>query len=338
MNNKGEIGEFDLIARIFVPLAANQPFSLGLTDDAAVIRPEAGHDIVVTTDSLSAGVHFRDADPPEAVASRALGANVSDLTAMGATPVGYTLAIAAPSQTPLEWYEAFARRLSDDQSRYGIGLVGGDTTASHGGLCLTITAIGQVPEGCAVLRSTAAQGDDIWVTGFIGDAALGLDVLEGRIKPASPADHSALTTRFLYPDARVGAVGILQRVASSAIDVSDGLIADLGHLAKASGLGAVIEHDDVPVSPASQRLLNQPGTGGQALWRRLVTGGDDYEVVFTAPPMHRSEIETAAATLDFGCTRIGRMNADNAPTVTVVDPSGEEITIEGPGGYRHFSA
>ncbi|MEQ8664366.1 MAG: thiamine-phosphate kinase [Rhodospirillales bacterium] len=341
MSSEGRIEEFELIARVFAPLAAGQPFAKGLIDDAAVISPEMGHDLVVTTDTLSAGIHFRDDDPPETVAARALAANVSDLAAMGAMPVGYTLAIAAPAGLSIEWYEAFANRLAAEQERYGIGLLGGDTTSMHGGPSLTITAIGQVPQGRAILRSTGREGDDLWVTGTIGDAALGLDILESRLKPAAAPDGESLTARFVSPVARIGVVGLLQRHATSAIDVSDGLLSDIGHLAAASAVAAMVDQDQVPVSPAARRLLEQPGMGGRSLWRRLVTGGDDYEVVFTAATADRAAIEADAQSLDFPVSRIGRLVAKGGEIaddlVVVRDASGAIVHIDGPHGYRHFA-
>lgn len=340
MNNPGDIEEFELIARVFAPLAKDQPFAMGLVDDAAVIRPEAGCDLVVTTDTLSADVHFRGDDQPESIAARALCANVSDLAAMGAKPLGYTLAIAAPKELPLDWYEKFAQRLAQEQQRYGIGLLGGDTTSMHGGPSLTITAIGQVPANRAILRSTARTGDDIWVSGFVGDASLGLDVLESRLKPTNRADEEALAERFSYPVARSDIVDVLQRHARSAIDVSDGLLADTEHLAVAAGLVAIVELDRIPLSPAARRVLEQPGSGGRALWRRLVTGGDDYEVVFTAAPNDRAAIERESAALAFPVTLVGRVVDMDAGTgqrrVIVRDASGETVEIEGAGGYRHF--
>lgn len=340
-------GEFDLIASVFRPLSAAQPFSLGLSDDAAIITPPAGRELTVSTDTLSEGVHFRTADSPEIVAARALCANVSDLAAMGSNPLGYTLAIAAPTGTKRRWFEAFAKQLGIEQTHYGISLLGGDTTRSPGtpenpgALIVTITVIGEAPTGSSVRRSTAQAGDEIWISGTIGDASLGLDVLEGRIKPIKRADRDRLVERFSFPRARIDAAAMLRSHAHAAIDVSDGLIADLGHIARASGLHAQIRRDCVPVSDAVRRLLEQPGAGGEALWRRILGGGDDYEILFTASPNDRAAIEQAAVGLPYAITRIGVLETveqagAETPEVTVVGADGARLIIEGAGGYRHF--
>jgi len=336
----GAIDEFDLIARVFRPLAADHPASLGLVDDAALIDPGAGNEIVVTTDSLSEGIHFRSEDAPEIVASRALGSNISDLAAMGAIPIGYTLALAAPKSTKMDWFEAFADGLGTEQVRYETGLIGGDTTSSSGGLMITITALGCVPAGCAVRRSTAQAGNDVWVTGTIGDAALGLDILQGRLKSRTRQDRDALIERFNRPTARIAAVPLLRRFATAAIDVSDGLAADLGHIGEVSTLIADIERDAIPLSEAAQRLAEQPGTGGRALLSRVISGGDDYEIVFTAPTEDRDAIDTHAADLNLRVSRIGTVSSPTeqrpAGNVRVLDDRGEALIIDGPGGYRHF--
>lgn len=335
------IEEFDLIARFFRPLAADSPYALGLQDDAAVLQPGEGNEVVVTTDSLSENVHFRSEDAPETVAARALGSNMSDLAAMGAEPIGYTLAVAAPDGTPALWFETFAKGLKMEQERYGTRLIGGDTTASKGGMMLTITAVGRVPLGQAVQRSTAKTGDDIWVTGTIGDAALGLDILQHRLKATNAVDRDALIERFNRPTARLAAVPMLRKFATAAIDVSDGLLADLGHLARASGLSACVSSDSVPISGAARRLLEQPGVGGRGMLERILTGGDDYEVIFAAKPDDHDSILQTADTVDLAVTRIGTVTAPagghEVGHVTVLDSRGEALIIAGAGGYRHFS-
>ncbi len=260
--------EFDLIARYFAPLAG--PQGLSLLDDAALFSPRPGYDLVLTADALIGGVHFRPDDPPDLIARKALRVNLSDLAAKGAEPVGYLLTLAWPQGTKAKTIELFAQGLAQDQREFGITLFGGDTTVGPGPLTISITAIGQVPTGSMIRRSGARPGDLIFVSGTIGDGALGLDHPE----------IAHLNQRYLLPQPRLALGQTLRGQASSSIDVSDGLIADAGHIAKASGVRLEIDLDRIPLSAAAKDLL----ATDPSLLARALTGGDDYEILFTVPP------------------------------------------------------
>ena len=248
-------GEFDLIETYFKPLAKGAPGALGLADDAAVLTPTGGHDLVVTQDMLVEGVHFRDTDPAGRVAQKALRVNLSDLAAMGATPVAYLLSLALPAAVDDAWVAAAAAGLAADQAEFGVHLIGGDTVSTPGPLTLSITALGQTPNGLALRRSGARPGDLVMVSGMIGDACLGLDVLEGgdTTAPGAPGAPGAdyLVDRYQLPSPRLSLGLALRGLATAAIDISDGLVADLGHLCGASGVGAAVDLGRVPVSPAA---------------------------------------------------------------------------------------
>lgn len=342
MERQGAIEEFDLIARVFRPLAAGSSASLNLVDDAAVLDPGPGFEVIVTTDTLSESVHFRSEDSPDVVAQRALASNMSDLAAMAAEPLGYTLAIAAPASTPASWFEEFAAGLAAEQARYGTGLLGGDTTKSPGGLMITITALGRAPKGLAIKRSNAKADDHLWVSGTIGDATLGLAILQGDISAQSRADREFLVERFNRPTARLVVASLLRSHATSAIDVSDGLIADVGHIATASNLAVEIEGEAIPLSTAARSVAESPGDGGTGMLARLMSGGDDYEIAFTAPASAQSAIERWSADNVLPLSRIGRLTSPSseriAGSVSVIDVSGEALIMDGPGGYRHFQS
>jgi thiamine-monophosphate kinase len=245
-------GEFELIARYFVPLAAGEPGAFGLSDDAAVIAVEPGHRLVVTTDTIVSGVHFLPSDPPDAIAAKALAVNLSDLAAMGARPRAYTLALAMPSDWDGDkaeaWLEDFSDRLALNQREAGVALIGGDTVASPGPLCITVTALGMVREGAELRRSAAHPGDLVCVSGMIGDAALGLKYIAGEL-PNLPADlGNTLADRYRFPRARIELGRQLVGIGHGVADVSDGLVADLGHICAASNVSAIIDASRVPLS------------------------------------------------------------------------------------------
>src|SRR5690242_11974455 len=241
---QGLPAEFGLIARHFRPLAG--PGALDLRDDTALLTPPAGRELVLTVDAMVAGVHFLPDDPPDLVGRKLLRVNLSDLAAKGAAPIGYLMTVSAPKDTPESWFAGFAAGLAQDQVRYGVTLLGGDTTSTPGPISLSLTIIGHVAAGTAIRRSGARPGDDIWVTGTIGDGALGLQVVLGRL-----ADGSGfLLDRYRLPQPRVGLV--LAGIASAGMDVSDGLVQDLGHICAAGGVGAEIQADAVPLSDAAR--------------------------------------------------------------------------------------
>ncbi len=312
-------GEFALIARYFRPLAG--PAGLDLSDDAAVLAPPPGRELVFTADALVGGVHFRADDPPGLIARKALRVNVSDLAAMAATPLGYLLTIAAPRAATEAFFADFARGLAQDQAEFGVTLLGGDTTATDGVLCLSVTMIGHVAPGAAVRRNGARAGDGLWVSGSIGDGALGLAALSGRL--ADP--DGALADRYLLPRTRVGLV--LTGIASAALDVSDGLVQDVGHLCAASGVGAVIEAGKVPLSAGARAAGPE--------WRAtILTGGDDYELAFAVPEGREGALLAMAAGAGVAVTRIGRFVAGPA-VVSVRDETGAEMEFPRPG-WQHF--
>lgn len=324
-------GEFDLISAYFAPLARGHAGSLGLRDDAAVLPPTPGRDTVLTTDALVAGVHYLPDDPPASVGQKLLRVNLSDLAAMGAQPLGYLLTLVLSRDTEEAWVSSLSQGLSIDQERYGIALLGGDTTAGPGPTMLSLTALGTVAQGRALRRDGAAAGEGIYVSGTIGDAALGLQVRSGHRAAAEEADAHYLVGRYRRPEPRLalGAALRERRLASAVIDVSDGLVADLGHVCAASGLGAEVAAADVPLSPAVQRLAERDrGVGTTAL-----TGGDDYELLFTVPESRAAEVAELARDLDLPLTRIGHMATGHG--VTVLGSDGRPLHLDH-GGWTHF--
>lgn len=324
-------GEFELIARYFAPLAAGEAGALGLADDAAVVRPPADRDLVYTLDTIVAGVHYLPDDPPDLVARKLLRVNLSDLAAMGARPRGYLLSTALARDAGEDWIAGFAEGLRADQDTYGIGLLGGDTTAMPGPTTLSMTAIGEVPCGRALRRSGGRPGDALYVSGRIGDSALGLKVALGELAPDDPTDQAALMERYRLPQPRLGlGQALLERdLARAALDVSDGLIADLGHLCSASGTGAEITAAAVPLSAAAQRLVERDSD----LLTTALTGGDDYELAFAAVPENADALAALAAALDLPLTRIGRLTESGG--VRVVDGQGGDLDLTRPG-WTHF--
>ncbi|MDF2781719.1 MAG: thiL, partial [Geminicoccaceae bacterium] len=266
------LGEFAFIAERLRPLAAGSPGALDLADDAALLDPPAGSELVLTKDAMVAGVHFLPDDPPGDIARKLLRVNLSDLAAMGAAPLGYLLALIRPKATAEDWLAEFCRGLAEDQATFGIGLLGGDTVSTPGPLALSLTALGHVPRGAALRRGGAKPGDDIWASGTLGDAALGLKVLQGELE-AAPAVGAQLVERYRLPQPRLALGQTLRGLASAALDVSDGLLADLGHILETSAVGAEIHAAALPLSPAARAL---PGVREAAL-----AGGDDYELLFT---------------------------------------------------------
>ncbi len=308
--------EFGRIARHFAPLTG--PAGLGLLDDAAVLAPPPGRELVLTVDAMVAGVHFLPDDPVDLVARKLLRVNLSDLAAMGATPLGYLTTVSVPRETPDAWFAAFAAGLAEDQAAFGMQLLGGDTTSTPGPVSLTLTAIGHVAPGQAIRRAGARAGDELWVTGTIGDGALGLLALRGEV--ADP--EGWLAGRYRLPQPRMGLIdGGLVRAA---MDVSDGLVQDAGHLARAAGLGCVIEAARVPLSPAAHTADRL------AL---CLTGGDDYELAMAVAPGGGAALEARAAALRTTVSRVGWFEAGAG--VVVRDEAGDVLTLRS-SGWSHF--
>jgi thiamine-monophosphate kinase len=320
-------GEFELIRRYFAPLAG--PGSLKLTDDAAVVDLQPGRSLVATTDTVIAGVHFLADDPPDLIARKALRVNLSDLASMGAEPLGYLLVTALPAGIDEDWVAQFSRGLAQDQAEFSISLLGGDTAFTPGPLSLTITALGQVERGKALLRSGAKPGDRIYVSGTIGDSAFGLKLAKGEPLTLSPLEKSLLLDRYRLPQPRLGLGRRLIGVASAAMDVSDGLAADLGHICQASRVGALVEAAKLPVSTALRSALEV----GEASLVEVATGGDDYELLFTAPAAVELLLGRIATELALPLTAVGEIRRE--PGVIVLDQNGRAVEL-GPGGYRHF--
>ncbi|MEA2975748.1 MAG: thiamine-monophosphate kinase [Alphaproteobacteria bacterium] len=301
-----ESAEDHLIAKYFRPLAKH-PGALGLLDDAAVLTPPAGCDLVLTKDALVAGVHFFADDPPSAIARKALRVNLSDLAAKGAIPAGFLLALALPEDVTEPWLKAFADGLGADADVYACPLLGGDTVKTPGPLMVSITALGSVPHGSMVRRSGARAGDRVFVTGSIGDAALGLalcrdgDAARRWKLDAKLRDY--LTDRYLLPRPRNALAEALRAHASAAMDVSDGLVGDFGKLCAASSVSAEIDVMRVPLSGAARAALAVDPT----LIETILTGGDDYEIVCTMGEREAEGFRAAAIATGVAVTEIGRI-------------------------------
>lgn len=333
---RSRLGEFDIIARHFAPLAAAAPAALALRDDAALVDPGRDRSVVVTTDALVAGVHFPLDAQPEQVAAKSLGVNLSDLAAMGAEPLAYLLAIALPKAwSPAEldqWLGRFASRLAADQQAYGVVLIGGDTVATPGPLTLTVTAMGTVVPNKALLRSGARVGDGVFVSGTIGDAALGLAVAAGAYRDLEPEERVFLLERLHLPRPRLALGQRLAGIASAAADISDGLIADLDHVCAASGVAAVIDLARVPLSPAGAAAIGND----VARLTSAVSGGDDYELVFTAAVSAQPALDAIASAISLPLTQIGRvLPASHGRERVRASFQGREIDF-GESGWQHF--
>ncbi len=316
--------EFDLIQRYFsrpTPTAV-----LGGGDDCALLQPTSGMQLAVSTDTLVADTHFfADADP-EKLGWKCLAVNLSDLAAMGATPRWATLALTVPD-VDADWLAAFADGLYRCADDYGIALVGGDTT--RGPLSIGLTVMGEVPPGQSLRRDGALPGDDVWVSGTLGDAALALAALQGRVN-LNDADLAQLAARLHTPTPRVTLGLALRGVAHSAIDISDGLLADLGHILQRSKVGAVVDYTCLPLGEIVHDFAAHPAFDGCVL-----AGGDDYELCFTAPVEAHDAILAIGQQLNLRLSQIGTICA--APGLTLRGAQGEALAIS-ETGYDHFAA
>ena len=323
-------GEFELIDRFFAPLARSLPGSFNLKDDVAALATKPGHELVLKTDSTIESVHFLADDPPNAVGQKALRRALSDLAAKGAEAHAYLLALALPPKISLAWLEEFTEGLSADQAQFGIALAGGETSRTPGALTITVTAIGWVREGRLLRRSGAKPGDEVWVTGTIGDAAGGLCLLKKEAALQNKTARDRLVRRFRLPEPRLQSGIALGGIASAGIDISDGLIADLGHIALVSNAKIEIALDRVPISPELRALWgNSPETV-----LRAISAGDDYEIAFTAPADAADDIAAAAGRTLTMATRIGRV-IRGAGDVALLDAAGRGISAKRKG-YTHF--
>jgi thiamine-monophosphate kinase len=324
-----------IIGAFFAPLAAGFPGAFDLKDDCAALAPEAGTDLIVTTDAVIAGVHFLPEEDAGAVAWKALAVNVSDLVAKGATPLAYVMTLALPGPPQRDWLAAFADGLGRAQEAFGCRLAGGDTDRTPGPLSVSITAFGSVPSGRMVRRSTARPGDLVYVSGSIGDSALGLAL---RRDPAlADTWHLALDARqylqerHLRPAPPIALAPVLLAWASAAMDVSDGLIKDFGRMCRASGVGGQIEAERVPLSEPARALAARQEAG----IAELLTGGEDYEVLATVAQERAADFERAAAAARAPVTRIGAIT-EVAFGMHVIDAAGQDLAFA-TTGWDHFA-
>jgi thiamine-monophosphate kinase len=326
--------EDELIATYFAPLAGLGAF--GLRDDAAILAQKPGHDIVATKDMLIAGVHFFTDDPPGAVARKALRVNLSDLAAKGAQPSGFLLGLALPVDWTAHWLAGFAQGLGEDAAAYKCPLLGGDTVKSPGPLIVSITAFGTVPEQTMVVRAGAAAADRIYVTGTIGDAALGLkfrrDVAQGAkwTHCVNQTDAAYLAGRTLLPRPRLGLREALRAHAHAAMDISDGFAGDLAKMLGLTGMTAEVMIADVPLSDAARKILHD----APSLLETILTGGDDYEILCTVPPSQGAAFEVRADSAGILVRRVGTAKPGNAPPV-FKDAEGRSLMFAHPS-FRHF--
>ncbi len=302
-----------LIARLLAPIATH-PAARGLLDDAAVLVPPLGRDLVLTHDMLAEGIHFLPDDPPGDIAHKLLAVNLSDLAALGARPLGVLLGLGLASRQDEAWLAAFTAGLAEACARWAAPLLGGDTIAGLDRLTLGLTAIGQVPPGTALARGGASAGDDLWVTGNIGDATLGLEVARGGHADAPPEVRATLLARYRRPEPRLGFGAALIGVGSACLDVSDGLLIDAGRMAAASNLAATIHLAQLPISRAAEAL--------SADRLALATGGDDYELLFAAARERAEAIAMLARTHRLRVTRVGHLAV------------GIGLDVEDLGGHR----
>lgn len=329
------LSEFELIAKYFAPLARSFPGAYGLLDDAAVIKPSKGSELVVKTDTIVSGVDFPHEMAPEFIARKAVRVNLSDLAAKGARPRAYLVDLVVPASVGEAWIAGFAAGLAKDQAEFGIALIGGDMSSTAGSAVIAVTMLGEAPNGRIIRRGGAQPGDLLFVTGTIGDAALGLCSLKNALPGLDSGATEFLLDRYRLPQPRVSLGPELIGVATAGIDVSDGLVADLRHLCAVSGLDATVECKSLPLSSAARAAI-------VATPRHLVTavtGGDDYEVLFTAPQAATSRIGELSRRFGIPINPIGRMaRALRAaePRALVLDALGHPLVFESEG-WTHFS-
>lgn len=322
-----KLGEFERIARFLAPLAA--PEGLGLLDDVAVIPGPPGEQYVLKTDAIVEGVHFLPEDPADQVGQKLLRVNLSDLAGKGAKPVGYLLTTALPRERDEAWLERFAQGLARDQKEFGIGLLGGDSVATSGPVTLSVAAVGRVRVGETLLRSGARAGDAVFVSGTLGDGALGLRALRGTLPELGAVHRDFLADRYRLPRPRLQLGQRLVGIARAMMDISDGLVADLGHICETSGVGAVVEAARLPLSPAARAAIAADASRLMA----ALAGGDDYELLFTAPADAVDRIAAIARDTGVSVTAIGRIEPGKG--VRVIDENGAPVSVTDTG-YRHF--
>ncbi len=331
------MNEQELIARYFAPLAG--PGGLGLRDDAALLKPPPGAELVLTADALVAGAHFFAADAPDRIAAKALAVNLSDLAAKAAEPLGFLLTLALPRDWKPNWLENFVRGLGEAAKKGNCPLLGGDTVATPGPLSLSITAVGAVPAGKMLRRAGAAPGDALFISGSIGDAALGLALRRAEIAGAPPpewareltaAQRGFLVGRYLSPNPRLALIPALRACASAAMDVSDGLVGDLRALLRESGLVAQADLGKIPFSAAAAAAL----AADSALSETMFCGGDDYEILCAVPPAQAAKFQAMAREVGVEARAFGLAGAAGSEE-TFLGLDGTPETF-GAGRFSHF--
>jgi thiamine-monophosphate kinase len=320
--------EDKLIARYFGPLATD-PGALGLSDDAAFIKPPPGCELVLKTDAIVGGVHFFNDDPAHNVASKALRVNLSDLAAKGAKPLGFLVSLALPADTNDAWLKSFADGLREDAATYKCPLFGGDTVRTPGPVMVSVAMFGSVPDGMMVRRAGAKPGDKVFVTGTIGDAALGLRLRTGATWLLTEAQRGHLASRYLLPQPRSALAETVLHYASASMDVSDGLVGDLTKLCRVSGVAAAIDADRVPLSDAGRAVL----AADPAARETAFTGGDDYEILCTVTQAKVDRFRVAAMAAKVAVTEIGTITEGEGAQFR--DGQGRQLTFKH-GAFSHF--
>jgi thiamine-monophosphate kinase len=317
-----------LIARFFKPLATH-PGALGLSDDAAFLTPPAGFDLVLTTDAIVGGVHFFPEDAAHTVAGRALRVNLSDLAAKGARPLGFLLSLALPREIGEQWLEGFAQGLRADADLFGCPLFGGDTDRTQGPIVVSIAMFGTVPEGTMVRRAGARAGDRVFVTGTIGDAALGVMMRNGKGWKLDEPQREHLLSRYLVPQPRNALAEAVRIHASAAMDISDGLVGDFGKLCRMSGVAADVDVARVPLSEAARAVIAANPDAVES----VLTGGDDYEIICTVPPAKAGSFHAAAGAANVAVSEIGEIKGGEG--TRFIAPDGRALTFKR-ASFSHF--
>ncbi|MCZ4280135.1 thiamine-phosphate kinase [Kiloniella laminariae] len=327
-----EKSEFDLIKSYFAPLASGYEEAFDLLNDAALISEKPQASTVVTMDTLIAGVHFLMSDPAGDIARKCLRVNLSDLAAMGAAAFGYSLSMAYNSQIDVGWVKEFTTALGEDQQRFSCHLIGGDTVVTPGPLTITITCFGSVARHQCLKRNTAEVGEDVWVSGDLGDSAAGLKLLNKELDVSDAEARAQLIHRYRVPEPRCDlGIELLQNAISrTAMDVSDGLLADLGHIARASNIAVELYEDKIPRSAAFSALMSSSPDLGLAL---AVTGGDDYEIVFTSDPAQEQAIQELSRKLSLKLSKIGKVVSGHG--VRLICRNGKTF-LPTKAGWTHF--
>lgn len=323
------------IIGLLAPLADGFPNAFGLKDDCALLAPQPGSEFILKTDPIVEGVHFLPGDPPRDIAWKALAVNVSDIVAKGAAPLGYLMALAFREPPTLRWMSDFADGLGRAQTAFGCHLMGGDTDRRPGPLTLSISMVGSVPRGGMVRRATARPGDRLFVSGTIGDAALGLALLRGdghaQAWPLSPADRDWLIGRYRRPEPRLALASVLRRHAAAAMDISDGLVKDLERLLRASGVSGRLNAGAVPLSGPARRLVVQ----APERLIQLLTAGDDYEVLAAVSPAKAADFSAAAAAAGVAVAEVGELRSGPS-SLTLMDSHGRPLPLPARTGWDHF--